>query len=67
MFHEHTARMGVLAIDSIQFSREFVISDAFIIQTIFQFMDIYEVIFCRNKAFGLIYTLILVWFDLTKV
>ena len=69
VFHEHTARMSVMLIDDIQFQWEFVILDAFIIQTyfqLFQFMDILR-LFSIEIKFRYIYTLILMWFDLTKV
>ena len=52
VFHEHTARMGVMSFDDIQFQWEFVILDALMITNIFSVIIVYgyfEVIFCRNK------------------
>ena len=69
VFHELTAHTGVMSIDDIQFKWEFVILDAFIIQAcfqLFQFLDSLR-LFSAEIKFRFIYTLILVWFDLTKV
>ena len=69
VFHEHTTRMGIMSLEDIQFQWEFVILDASMIQTyfqLFQFMDILR-LFSAEIKFWFIHTLILVWFNLTKV
>ena len=68
LFHEHTARMGVVSSKVIQFYQEFMILNALTKQTLFNYFSYgYLRLFSAEIKFLLIHTLVLVQFDFDKV
>ena len=69
VFHEYTARMGVMSLDDAQFQWEFVTFNAFILQKNFQlfYFIMFKVIFCKNKVLVYSHSDFGLMFNITKV